>query len=296
MGNAQRPIENLPFHAVFAASLLDDSTINLLEQARHRGRHRRMHFLQRLPYRFDIFHVSDRHAFAEVSIADRALIHVGERQEFEPQVPGLDHVAAQRFDRIRTQIRVRQHHALRLAGGPRSVDQRRELIAFHQRAASPVFGHVGLAGRCDKAVVIQNFSAQVRRRRDADQMFHLGHTLTRLGGFARFRFAGGKDDPRSSIVHDVHETIRRLVEINRHARSAEPGNGEIGDVPLRTIRRKQSHAIAGVNPEFGKGFRKSSDPAQHFRRRDGFPSIRGAIHLCFGIGPVVDGVEEEFVK
>src|SRR6202041_647497 len=76
----------------------------------------------------------------------------------------------------------------------------------------------------------------------------------------------------------------------------QSGDCKIRNVPFRTIRREQSHAIARLNSKFSKRLRQARDAPQHFLRRNGLPSLPSPVHLRLGIGFVVYCVEEKFVQ
>ena len=277
--------------ALALGEALVDGEIGALVDARHRDQDRRpdiAHVLDEMRHRSRI---GDGRADGDRQvIAGGALEGVRQRQEREKQVAGHGGDALARREHVGDDIGVRQHHALRPAGRPRGVDDRRQSLRFDRplgrrlpfRRGEPV------GGAHDALVVADRFV----RLGEHDDALQLGA----VGEFGREAppIVGAVDDQRrraavaddeadvAGIVGDVQrrdrqtERQRRLVDadvidaVDHQGRDAgarlQPLGGE-GGAPARALRRDPPPAP--VDPAAGGGIMLTIGDGVRGQRRAG---------------------------
>ena len=189
---------------------------------------------------------------------DHALEAVAQRQERQRHVV-LESAAApaRRPCMFDDEVGVRQHHALRLAGRARGVDDRREL----HRAARARARSLELLPGAPLARHARDARARARSRTTCtDGLSAAVHPSIRItassaaaggGRPGSSRAVAGRDDGglRAGVLQDVARLRRGERRIDRHRDRAGGKDREVGDQPLRPALGHDRDAIAGADAE-----------------------------------------------
>ena len=119
----------------------------------------------------------NRDAPPEEQIVDRALEDVGQRQERKRAVGGAEREQRLAAEHVGHEVRVREHHALRIAGGPGGVDDARYVggcdpsAEVLERLLADAFGAGGLEQHqrvvLAARVVVERDPSKLRRLRES---------------------------------------------------------------------------------------------------------------------------------
>ena len=101
---------------------------NLLEEPRHAEHDGRSHLAHVLADRLDRLGEIDAHAVVQIHVHAEPLEDVREREHREHHVRLGEREVTGAVYEVRDEVRLREHHPFRLAGRPRSVDDRREVV------------------------------------------------------------------------------------------------------------------------------------------------------------------------
>ena len=124
-------------------------------------------------------------------------------------------------------------------------------------------------------------------------MLKRGQVLAALGNLVRLFLARRERDSRSRVLQYVGQPFRRFAEIYRHNHRAKSLNREIGHVPLRTVRRENSHAIAALDAKSSQRFGQARHAPEHFIRRNCLPARGRAIYLRARIRESVHRIQKQ---
>ena len=177
--------------------------------------------------------------------------------------PGERNRARGRHD-VRVDVVVRQHHALRVAGRARRVDERREIVRLHgQRARSRY------AAR--RVVVVDGCALRLQLRQrhvgagcgvalNAMTCLQRGHSARIAAIFAACSAFDDEDRRPRPNRGGCRRSDRGKIRIERNVGERRGEAGVVGDRPLRAVLRKDRDAIAGRTPS-------SSSPSAARRTR-----------------------------
>ena len=200
-----------------------DRVVEEAQRLRHQEHHRHAEIAERpeddrrLPAR----RVCDRRAREERRREPSHLFeHVREGEQREHPLFRAEREHLERSFRVREDVPVREHRALRVAGGPRGEDDLHEIVARD----------VGHRERHTSARAVGKLLDEVDRQAE----------LPRLGlGLLR------RDDRgRTRPLHDLRREIRERARVERHEDRASLERTEERDAPLRTVHRPDDDAIA----------------------------------------------------
>jgi len=273
--------------------LLDEAGVHLFEEARDRGDDRGTNFEESLSDGVNGFDVGKSGALKEVDVVERAAINVGERKKRERDV--LRWIEAEVVADVRdvgAKITMRQHDALRLPGGAGSVDERSELAGENLGSAQTVRRDVRCAGAGDQGFVTKTFRGNVRAAVGDDNLFQLRQADADGEKFVQLGRADNENDLGATMFEDVGHAVGRFVEVHGNGDSASAVDGEVSGMPLWTVGRKKTDAVAGLHAEFHKGSGKASDAAENLLGCEGVPAAVTASHLGVRVRMRVDGVQE----
>jgi len=273
--------------------LLDEAGVDFLEETRDGSDDGGTDFDESLGDGVDGFDVGESGALKDVDVIERAAIDMGEWKKGERDVfGGIEaEIMADVVD-VRAEVAMREHNALRLAGGAGGVDEGSELAGKNLGSAQTVRGNVCRACCGDERFVAETFGGDVRATVGDDNLFKLREAGADVEKPMQLRRANCENDFRAAMFEDVGHAVGRFVEVDGNGDGASAVDGEIGGVPLRTIGGKKTDAVAGLHAEFDKRGGKASDAAEKFLGRNGFPAAVAANHLGAWVRMSIDSVQE----
>ncbi len=272
--------------------MLDEAGINFLEEPGNSSGNRRADFEESLCDGIDGLDVGQSGASKDIDVIQGAAIDVSERKERKGDVRGRVEmkVIANVVD-VGTEIRVREHHTLGLAGGAGRVDKRSELARKNLRSAHAVGGNVRRAGVGNESFVTETFAGDVGAVSD-DNLLEFGKVGANGEKLLQLWRANNENDLGAAMLEDVGHAVGGFVEVDRNGDGAGTVDGEIGGMPLGAVGGKKADAVAGFHAEFDESGGETGDAAEKFPGRDGFPTAVATNHLGAGVRQIVDGVQE----
>ncbi len=171
-----------------------------------------------------------------------------ERQERQGYVGrGLEIEGGAGVRYVGRHIVVREHHALRFAGGAGGVDDAAELAREHLRGAHTIGGDFGAACGSDQGFVAQALGGHIVPDVGDDYMLELREL--RAAGQKSFQLLGAGHDnhARAAMLEDERHAVGRFVEINGDGDAAGAIDGEISSMPLWAIGGEERDAVAGLD-------------------------------------------------
>ena len=144
------------------------------------------------------------------------------------------------------QVGVRQHHALRIRGGARGVENHGGRAAVQSPSGLRGRIGIGLTHRLGGRVHIEPQ--------------HLRQFGQRFGGRGRQALAG-EQHAGAGVPEDRRDLRRRIVGVERHDDGAAGEDGEVGRAPMRVVVGEDGAAIAGLDA----GRRQPRRSIQHER-------------------------------
>ncbi len=181
---------------------------------------------------------------------------VGEREEQKGGVAVLEdpvHPGEDLADRPH-EVVVGELAALRVAGGARRVDDRREVVAAQRPDPAVDLGQIvvgGGAGQPPEPGVVEHdevLERRVRRCGAGEQCAEIGVGDEREAG-------SGVGEDRPALVRAV-----RVVDGDRHRPRCE--DGEVGDEPLHARRAHDRHPVAGRHAVGDQAAGDAADPVE----------------------------------
>ena len=140
-----------------------------------------------------------------------------------------------------------EHHALRLTGRARGVDDGRQLVAAHRVGRFAICGNrAGRLRRCAFGLHLGNrqIDTGVSRRPEADDGAECGTFGTNPLDFRGLLGCRNEDCRRTAIAKDVGRLLRREVGVERYVRECGSEAGVVGDRPLGPILGQNRDAVA----------------------------------------------------
>src|SRR5215203_1165352 len=197
-----------------------------------------------------------RDAVRTEHIKNSSLEDVRERQDGEAAVGFSDRQGFRYGDDVRNKIIVRQHYALRLAGRPRGVDYRCQIV--RRDLCQLVFEdrHVRFGKRlalflerieADRATFVLGDGFVIEK----DKLLETLNAPDRiLGMFEKFlpRYA---QHLRTGVLQNESDLLDGLGRVDGNVDGPERENREIDERPLRTVFGDDRDAIAGLHTELG---------------------------------------------
>ena len=155
---------------------------------------------------------------------------------------------------IGDEVAVRQHRALREAGGAAGVLEEQDVVAGERhRLEGEVLAlreHVGEAHRAGEARVDRGRrDRQPAAVAEVDGDHRLDRRLVEDLGEHRGRAAEDDDGLDAGVVQLVRELARRVERVDVHLRRAGPDDAEHGDREGEDVRAHQRDAVAALDAE-----------------------------------------------
>ena len=227
-----------------------------------------MHFQERLCNLLHRLNISDRYPMEKVGVVQHPAIDMRQWQERDGNIIfGIEfHVGAGVRD-VRAKVRVRQHHAFRLARGSGSVNDGRELAGQDLRNAHSISRDICAAGSGDQCFIAQTIRWQIGAAIREYNLFQFWKLSANGLKLVHLRRASCKNNLRAAVVEDVRDALRRFVKINWNGDSAGARDGKIGGMPFRTVGSKKSDPVPGLHSQLDKCGRKTSDAARNSRTK-----------------------------
>ena len=130
----QRPAPQLAFDRDAVRDLRPDPQMDLLDQPRHGGHHRRLDFAQQGADLLHIIRDQHRHALDQVRVDHHALEHMGERQAGQrPVASGLQREQPRSRPDLAQEVCVGQFDAFGQTGRTAGMDDGGEIVGSHAR-------------------------------------------------------------------------------------------------------------------------------------------------------------------
>ena len=240
--DANGPLEQPPLGPRRLAQLVPRGRVHLLVQPRDAHHAGRPDFLHRFDDLLGVLEVVVLRALEQHVERPDALVGVAEREEAERTIL-LRHaeVGVHRLE-LRPEVRVGEHHALRIARRARRVDDRRDVV--RARAAQPRRQAGGVAprgqrGEVERIVSVQHDTA-VEHHDAPERSFlapHIGQFRVMLGG-AR------KGNPRPGVAHDVGSLGGGVGGVDRNGNAAGGEDREVGNRPVGRVGGEDDHPVA----------------------------------------------------
>jgi len=273
--------------------LLDEAGINFLEEPGNGSGNRGANLEERLCDGIDGLNVGQSGTAKDIDVIQGAAIDVGERKERKRDVRGWIEmeVVADVVD-VGTKIHVREHDALRLAGGAGRVDERSELAGKNLRSAHAVGGNVRGAGVGNKSFVTETFAGDVDATVSDDNLLEFGKVGANGEKLLQLWRANNENDLGAAMLEDIGHAVRGFVEVHRNGDGAGAVDGEIGGMPFGAIGGKKADTVTGFHAEFDESGGEAGDAVEKFLGRDGFPTAVATNHLCARVRQIIDGVHE----
>ena len=220
-----------------------------LQHTRHSAEPMGMDFGHVLLYGSHILRIVDAGTLKLEVVVHAPLIHVVEREETEHPTLGGHGVDLLVGDKVGTDVAMRKHDTLGLAGGARSVDKRHPVVGLygvfkvrHDRAVLLAAGDTGLEHfertvltlDVGKGIDYGRILHFVESRTDAAQEYVVTHKHV-------FGFAVGED---------MQVVVGAERGIDRHMDEARKGKGHVHKVPLRAVAGDGDDFVAGLEPHF----------------------------------------------
>ena len=153
-------------------------------------------------------------------------------------------------ERVQGRAAVREHDALRAAGGAaRVVDADRVVLALE-----PVLG-LAVAGRLEKRLVVAAGPAD----EDALDSGVLAEVAQRLVD---------DEEPRAGVVEDVRDLLGHQPRVDRDEHGAGSRHAEVRLEQLVNVRGEERDAVAVRDPALLERDREPPYPLAHFRPRE----------------------------
>ena len=228
--------------------------------------------------------VVDHHARVEHAVvAEHPLEDVGERQEREALVLGGEAEQPDTGRHVRGDVAVGQHHALRVAGGARGVDEGGEVVGGRLQRRRPASrGAMPVAARPRASTS----SKAMTPGPAADSSNAI--TCASAGRLAAHRqhlvqLGRGRDQYRdgAGVAQDVLGLLAGKGGVDRDVGAAGGETGVVGDGPLGPVLREDRHPIAGRTSQLQQAEAQVLDPLRHLAIAEVHPASRA---LGFG-GP-----------
>ena len=193
---------------------------------------------------------------------------------------------------VGTKVGVREHHALRLAGGAGGVDEGGKLAGQNLRSAQAVGRNLRGSSAGNECFVAQAFAGKIRAGVGHDNVLEFGKMGAHGKQLLELRFARNENYSRAAMFQDVRHAVGRFVEIDWDVNRARTRDGKVSGVPFGAVRGEQADAIARLYAQLHKCGRKACYATEKFLRGDGFPPAVAAHHLRARVRQVFHGVQE----
>ena len=128
-----------------------------------------------------------------------------------------------------------QHHAFRLGGGSRGVDNHRDVV------------RLGNARRTLLPYALRNDAEVLRADHDVEPFDG------RAGEFGE-EFVGNQQGLGLGVLDNHVELLARKIGQDRHGNHAGRGHGEIADAPVGHVAAQQGHLVPGAESRTGQYF------------------------------------------
>ena len=175
IGNLQGPVENHAFETCGFRALFGQPSVNLFKEAWHRRNHGRLNLQQRLRHLINGWNVRDGATLKNVDVIDDAPINMGKGQERKRDIfGGVEAEIVAHVGHVGTKVGVREHHALRLAGGAGGVDEGGKLAGQNLRSAQAVGRNLRGSSAGNECFVAQAFAGKIRAGVGHDNVLEFG--------------------------------------------------------------------------------------------------------------------------
>ena len=187
-----------------------------------------------------------------------------------------------------------EHHALRVAGRARGVDDGGEVLGAHLRGPTT---H-GLAVPCQSLAAARPELLEGRRPGDRVQVEahdvvkgrQLGANLLHLGGLDGVR---DEYDLRPGVLQDVGHLLGGQRGVDGRIRGPGAQGPEVGDRPLRPVFGEDSHTIALVDPEGPQAQGDLLHGRAQLVGARGLPPLGGVVLEVLGLSELVHSAVED---
>ena len=273
------PREDLLLPAAGVGDRLDDGIVELLEHARDRDQNRRPDLGEVLRDGVDALGVRDRAAAGERGdVARRPLEGVREREEREVLVGGAEVEHLQRGPRVRADVGVREHDALRHTRRPARVDQRRNVVrpdgVGERVEVGAVRVGVGAAGGEGLGPARDRDGQRALRFFEHDDVLQLRQLVEDGGGFFELEIRRDDEHARAGIAEDVLDLVGGERRVERDVDGAEELGAEVGHGPLGPVLREHGHAVTGPHADVVEPAREREGVGVEVGVRDRRPARR----------------------
>ena len=253
---------------------------DLFPERGHREEHLRRDARQEIEHvgrRCEVGLVAER--VADAQLAEPEDVRHRQPQQIAIALGEQREVAAHPVRAVRADVRVRERHALRVAGGAARVEHlagRVERDRAEARVDERGRGGIARGGGADRAVVGDRRVGLPRARRQIDDDGFYGELLDHRLGARALVLAGDEHDLALGVLEDVADLIRRRRRIDRHEHDARRLRAERGARPRDRVRREDRDAVAGLDVVLDQPARDAADLRRELAPRDWRPAVAGA--------------------
>jgi hypothetical protein len=194
---------------------------------------------------------------------------------------------------------VREHHPFWLAGRPRRVDDRRQILRADrggqlveeagalgvERAAA--FFELRQRQDCGAAVLLDRLAFE------DDDVAQRGAAAHRLADALVGRAVLHEEEDGAGVVDDVARLRRRERRVDGHVHGAGELAAHVRNHPLGRTLRDDRHAVAAGDAERVQPQRDGADAARELRRRDGAPRAPALVVERVGARVLAHGALED---
>ena len=239
------------------SGLLRGGVVHLLEHAGHAQQIRGLEATQVGEQPLGAGDIADHAMRADGHVLDVPREAVRQRKEQQQTARLVQHVVEYLIavvDRV-VEVAVRQHHALRFAGGARRVHDGEQVVG---------------ADAADRLVqfLVADGLAEIGDRVEAVRLEveHVAQALAVRANLLkdlRMRVVAGEGDDRFDLCDDITRLLGRISLVYGDAHRADGGAGEVHDAPLIAGGGVYHDHAAGLDPEAEKPLGHLTDAVVH---------------------------------
>ena len=270
----ERPVEDLLLQGAAGGRRLEDPVPHLLVEPGHARHHRGVDLPDVLDQRVHALGDRDRDPGVRIQVVrHHAGEHVAVRQHGDRAVVGREGQRLVGGERVLQQVRLGEHHPLRVSGGSRGIDDGGDVVTGNR--GRKALGRPGVR-RTRTLPGLRHRGPRLisrTRRRSVEREDHLDalQGVANLGNLGLL-FRGGSDHhPRARVPDDVGGLLRGQRGIDRHRHGAQDLESRFDGEPLQPVLRQEHHPVSLPHAAQRKAYRRVPRGVEPARGRELLP-------------------------